>query len=150
MDSKLSLLLLFCLLIRGPPRSRRTDTLVPYTTLFRSVDPPHEARIGKADAAAAVRTERAVPAGAGGEGTRLLLGIGNLLDLVADQHGDRAAGRAPAGLALAIGDRHRSAGEPQHERPADAHAAGFALLCHRPAPRPPPPSGRRWPPGPSD
>src|SRR3546814_10570547 len=54
------------------------------------VDPPHEARIGKADAAAAVRTERAVPAGAGGEGTRLLLGIGNLLDLVADQHGDRA------------------------------------------------------------
>src|SRR3546814_16596675 len=60
------------------------------------VDPPHEARIGKADAAAAVRTERAVPAGAGGEGTRLLLGIGNLLDLVADQHGDRAAGRAPA------------------------------------------------------
>src|SRR3546814_14674427 len=27
---------LFCLLIRRPPRSTRTDTLFPYTTLFRS------------------------------------------------------------------------------------------------------------------
>src|SRR3546814_11685719 len=26
-------------MIRRPPRSTRTDTLVPYTTLFRSVDP---------------------------------------------------------------------------------------------------------------
>src|SRR3546814_9720510 len=67
-----------------------------------------------------LRTERAVPAGAGGEGTRLLLGIGNLLDLVADQHGDRAAGRAPAGLAVAIGDGDRRAGEPQLDRPAEA------------------------------
>src|SRR3546814_7566945 len=29
---------LFFLLIRRPPRSTRTDTLFPYTTLFRSVD----------------------------------------------------------------------------------------------------------------
>src|SRR3546814_8221591 len=28
--------LLFCLMIRRPPRSTRTDTLFPYTTLFRS------------------------------------------------------------------------------------------------------------------
>src|SRR3546814_7281564 len=27
----------FCLMIRRPPRSTRTDTLVPYTTLFRSM-----------------------------------------------------------------------------------------------------------------
>src|SRR3546814_10921645 len=27
----------FCLMIRRPPRSTRTDTLCPYTTLFRSV-----------------------------------------------------------------------------------------------------------------
>src|SRR3546814_9393148 len=27
----------FCLMIRRPPRSTRTDTLFPYTTLFRSV-----------------------------------------------------------------------------------------------------------------
>src|SRR3546814_16429842 len=28
--------LFFCLMIRRPPRSTRTDTLFPYTTLFRS------------------------------------------------------------------------------------------------------------------
>src|SRR3546814_1463508 len=27
---------MFCLMIRRPPRSTRTDTLCPYTTLFRS------------------------------------------------------------------------------------------------------------------
>src|SRR3546814_3892563 len=31
------LLFLFFLMIRRPPRSTRTDTLFPYTTLFRSV-----------------------------------------------------------------------------------------------------------------
>src|SRR3546814_2825418 len=30
----------FFLMIRRPPRSTRTDTLFPYTTLFRSCDPP--------------------------------------------------------------------------------------------------------------
>src|SRR3546814_18837574 len=30
--------LLFFLMIRRPPRSTRTDTLFPYTTLFRSLD----------------------------------------------------------------------------------------------------------------
>src|SRR3546814_15751017 len=29
--------ILFCLMIRRPPRSTRTDTLFPYTTLFRSL-----------------------------------------------------------------------------------------------------------------
>src|SRR3546814_17522690 len=29
---------MFFLMIRRPPRSTRTDTLFPYTTLFRSVD----------------------------------------------------------------------------------------------------------------
>src|SRR3546814_14823222 len=33
----LGVLLFFFLMIRRPPRSTRTDTLVPYTTLFRSV-----------------------------------------------------------------------------------------------------------------
>src|SRR3546814_19526691 len=28
--------LIFCLIVRRPPRSTRTDTLFPYTTLFRS------------------------------------------------------------------------------------------------------------------
>src|SRR3546814_3359280 len=33
---------MFCLIIRRPPRSTRTDTLFPYTTLFRSL-PVHRA-----------------------------------------------------------------------------------------------------------
>src|SRR3546814_16672771 len=36
--SQLLLLIFFFLMIRRPPRSTRTDTLFPYTTLFRSVD----------------------------------------------------------------------------------------------------------------
>src|SRR3546814_20483104 len=33
-------------MIRRPPRSTRTDTLFPYTTLFRSLDPALEHRRG--------------------------------------------------------------------------------------------------------
>src|SRR3546814_17877942 len=33
-----SSLFIFFLMIRRPPRSTRTDTLFPYTTLFRSID----------------------------------------------------------------------------------------------------------------
>src|SRR3546814_8027125 len=56
----LDVMLIFCfffLMIRRPPRSTRTDTLFPYTTLFRShggvdravvadADPPHAATRG--------------------------------------------------------------------------------------------------------
>src|SRR3546814_14411315 len=34
-----SVLFFFFLMIRRPPRSTRTDTLFPYTTLFRSLSP---------------------------------------------------------------------------------------------------------------
>src|SRR3546814_4412202 len=37
LDCVLVLLLIFFLMIRRPPRSTRTDTLFPYTTLFRSL-----------------------------------------------------------------------------------------------------------------
>src|SRR3546814_5754348 len=40
-------IVVFCLMIRRPPRSTRTDTLFPYTTLVRS--PPGE-RPGRSDA----------------------------------------------------------------------------------------------------
>src|SRR3546814_7977527 len=36
MSSVSRVFILFCLMIRRPPRSTRTDTLFPYTTLFRS------------------------------------------------------------------------------------------------------------------
>src|SRR3546814_15523790 len=48
-----SIFFVFFLMIRRPPRSTRTDTLFPYTTLFRSTDDDtHE------DASAAVDDER--------------------------------------------------------------------------------------------
>src|SRR3546814_3258386 len=37
----MSELIVFCLMIRRPPRSTRTDTLFPYTTLFRSAGVDH-------------------------------------------------------------------------------------------------------------
>src|SRR3546814_5074975 len=37
-------MLVFFLMIRRPPRSTRTDTLFPYTTLFRSIDRDHVQR----------------------------------------------------------------------------------------------------------
>src|SRR3546814_5702210 len=37
----------FFLMIRRPPRSTRTDTLFPYTTLFRSSSPWHHASAGQ-------------------------------------------------------------------------------------------------------
>src|SRR3546814_6360534 len=51
-------------MIRRPPRSTRTDTLFPYTTLFRSLprQPPHHAR----DAAAIAEAEGRVAQQRGG------------------------------------------------------------------------------------
>src|SRR3546814_15791957 len=40
------MLVFFFLMIRRPPRSTRTDTLFPYTTLFRSRRVEQPARIG--------------------------------------------------------------------------------------------------------
>src|SRR3546814_12914770 len=41
-----SLFIFFFLMIRRPPRSTRTDTLFPYTTLFRSLAVnPHTGRV---------------------------------------------------------------------------------------------------------
>src|SRR3546814_18374865 len=42
-----SLCIFFCLMIQRPPRSTRTDTLVPYTTLFRSAGPGEGAGAGR-------------------------------------------------------------------------------------------------------
>src|SRR3546814_11367971 len=50
----------FFLMIRRPPRSTRTDTLFPYTTLFRSASPsaPGTARPDPGSAAPACRRRR--------------------------------------------------------------------------------------------
>src|SRR3546814_1709975 len=69
----------FFLMIRRPPRSTRTDTLFPYTPLFRSHRADHGHLLRRAD-------RRAGPAGADdpGAGDR------------ADGHPDRDAGARPA------------------------------------------------------
>src|SRR3546814_4149876 len=45
----IALIYFFFLSIRRPPRSTRTDTLFPYTTLFRSFPRPEQIDDGKAD-----------------------------------------------------------------------------------------------------
>src|SRR3546814_498033 len=50
-------------MIRRPPRSTRTDTLFPYTTLFRSVDGSLAAEFGlHRDDGQAIGSARAIPA----------------------------------------------------------------------------------------
>src|SRR3546814_7828599 len=46
-------------MIRRPPRSTRTDTLFPYTTLFRSVHHRHRQQIGRDAADIAVERQAA-------------------------------------------------------------------------------------------
>src|SRR3546814_13970212 len=53
--------LVFFLMIRRPPRSTRTDTLFPYTTLFRSLSPLLRQPLREQ----AARTFRIGPAGPG-------------------------------------------------------------------------------------
>src|SRR3546814_20196963 len=62
----LLLLVFFFLMIRRPPRSTRTDTLFPYTTLFRS-DRCVDAGGGMTGAERSQRRHRSA-AGRGGEG----------------------------------------------------------------------------------
>src|SRR3546814_20930025 len=56
---------IFFLMIRRPPRSTRTDTLFPYTTLFRSLRPGHPRRrlapVAAQRAAAELRADRLQP-----------------------------------------------------------------------------------------
>src|SRR3546814_1909245 len=55
-------------MIRRPPRSKRTDTLFPYTTLFRSV----EGNVLRRDAGGAARAaDGRGPGGAGDRGQRV-------------------------------------------------------------------------------
>src|SRR3546814_9942780 len=50
-----SFLSFFLLMIRRPPRSTRTDTLFPYTTLFRSLHPVLRDQPGRGDLGLSLR-----------------------------------------------------------------------------------------------
>src|SRR3546814_3455687 len=81
--------LFFFLMIRRPPRSTRTDTLFPYTTLFRSRADPLRQRLGVAERGQvrqALGREQRQPGQPAHEGHRL------------GQHPDPGPGRVGARL----------------------------------------------------
>src|SRR3546814_18663574 len=98
-------------MIRRPPRSTRTDTLFPYTTLFRSTADAAEKEVGGVAAVAGIlphlRFRFALDAdllgrkanlrGKGAPAPRLALAT------VTDRHADRFAGAGDADLAAAAG-----------------------------------------------
>src|SRR3546814_11632951 len=97
----------FFLMIRRPPRSTRTDTLFPYTTLFRSRLAPRDQRQRRAvlhDPAAARR-----PADAGALAVGAGTGLAGRRRLRDDQllRGQRlsARGRSPCAQSAAGGER---------------------------------------------
>src|SRR3546814_10043518 len=51
-------------MIRRPPRSTRTDTLFPYTTLFRSIDRANDTQYGLGGSVWGSDVERAIEVGA--------------------------------------------------------------------------------------
>src|SRR3546814_20829537 len=64
-------------MIRRPPRSTRTDTLLPYTTLFRSLRPQRDrgaAGVARRGAGSGVRTP-VVRHGGGAQGPRPRAGV---------------------------------------------------------------------------
>src|SRR3546814_12731106 len=68
------IIVFFFLMIRRPPRSTRTDTLVPYTTLFRSA---HDAKVAFAGHRAVYRVA-AIKRQAVGGGLHVLPAEGHL------------------------------------------------------------------------
>src|SRR3546814_16608206 len=112
-------------MLRRPPRSTRTDTLCPYTTLFRSV---------AAQALGGVE----VVAGAGDEGDRAMSGVDHVphhlarTTVVVDPHRAQAAlprtaaeaavhpPRQHAGAAVVVHHAGLPAERPQHHTPTTA------------------------------
>src|SRR3546814_19512340 len=115
----------FFLMIRRPPRSTRTDTLVPYTTLFRS----------RRDAEAAVallprHLGKACPpqAATGGEQRHRLKHVVLARPVLAGAPDDTRAGREPrVGVVADIG-------EDAARDHARARLEILALHWHRPRP----------------
>src|SRR3546814_13060689 len=119
-------------MIRRPPRSTRTDTLFPYTTLFRSGDrgdgarfeidaPPHQRGVIIVGEKRALAADRKI-GGEPGEGR----GVGHLrLEMIAGARLD------PAGL----GALRRDAGRPRPPLAAPHPAADTAEPPPQPGPQ---------------
>src|SRR3546814_9389180 len=103
---------LFFLMIRRPPRSTRTDTLFPYTTLFRSA---HAARIARAR-----RIERDRTRSAGQRAARR----------VRQRHADRARRGGDGGRALRRAhDRTRIRSEEHTSELQSLMRISYAVFC---------------------
>src|SRR3546814_19230211 len=99
-------------MIRRPPRSTRTDTLVPYTTLFRSAEIDHQAHAGPLQRPAR-RARLAPPSRRAGTPARGWPGghRGGARPLAADA-GEAAVGLIACNKNASRGEKH---GRPQEE-----------------------------------
>src|SRR3546814_15159753 len=115
--------LFFFLMIRRPPRSTRTDTLFPYTTLFRSPAAPSGAA-GGTRAACRLRRRGGCPAPDRRHGGYTLAVAGRLDERRPGAARDRRLARCGAGPGRRCGSRG------PHDRPLD----GAAAAARRPRP----------------
>src|SRR3546814_1515109 len=117
-------------MIRRPPRSTRTDTLFPYTTLFRSRQPfARRPRGGGREACRQYEDPRALRLAAAGDGyARLALRAGS--DPLPARARRREAGQGGAARPGADGGVRRAGAEIS----AAAPGAGAAALDRRPHP----------------
>src|SRR3546814_20641686 len=127
------IIVFFFLRIRLPPRSTRTDTLFPYTTLFRSGVEGLDAAEHRLD----LGQRRAEPVGdieqRGGE----IAGLVDLVDQVPGDDGLAPRKHRPGPYEHVIGAAFRAAG---------ARVESRALLRHPPAPPSPPAAPTLTPP----
>src|SRR3546814_12099991 len=112
-------------MIRRPPRSTRTDTLFPYTTLFRSDE---EARVAVAHAVVFIASVIAILLG---------LGLQRGKDAGVDKHSDgyrhfafvdkvvENNGRPPAGALTGI---HKSSAILEHHHRSEEHTSELQSL----------------------
>src|SRR3546814_12497719 len=125
---------IFLLMIRRPPRSTRTDTLVPYTTLFRSLVPARGAHRAVRAGERAHGPGRRGPrfgAGAGGAGLaarrgfRRRVGVGG-----GRQRRDRGAGGAGAADRLRRHRRFDAARSEEHTSELQSlMRISYAVFC---------------------
>src|SRR3546814_18085371 len=128
-------------MIRRPPRSTRTDTLFPYTTLFRSSEIESHPRVP--EAARQVVGRRVVAVERAAQADRRVL-AGDVVDAGADPHALHPRRAPPRPLQVGVG-RGRSPVDVVGAVVADVETVGGAPrfgwlvdVAHRPPPRPPP------------
>src|SRR3546814_3105534 len=115
-------------MIRLPPRSTRTDTLFPYTTLFRS-----HAAFG--DKPAHRVTGELIGIGASADGGRLIEPLLDVLAISLDRPGENPVGLelkllAEVPVALGLGNRHVERRSEEHTSELQSlMRISYAVFC---------------------